>query len=58
MAFELIPNSSTILAMLSMPVLRRIALASGESVGIVLPRESRINDRISMAIPVAVNQVR
>lgn len=58
MALALIPSSSTIVAMLSMPVSRRRALTSGGNLGIVLPRARRINERISMEMPRAVSQVR
>ena len=42
---------------MSMPVSRRRALTSGGSLGIVLPRVRRMNDRISMQMPRAVSQV-
>ena len=57
-ALVLIPSSSTMVAILSMPVSRRRAQTSGGNLGMVRPRASKIKDRISMQIPRAVSQVR
>lgn len=57
MALVLIPSSSTIVAMLSIPVSKRRLQSSGGSLGIVLPRARKTKDRMSMHIPRAVSQV-
>ena len=54
MAFDLKPSSSTIAAVFSRPVSRRMMLTSGGILGLVLARVRQIAPRIAMEIPRAV----
>jgi len=57
-ALLLTPSSSITVAILSIPVSRRRLQISGDSLGIVLAKARRTNDRISIDMPKAANQLR